>query len=652
MTTRFSPTLAGAIAITLALVASSTAQLAPRAGSVPANQSKEYILKASKKIDKLIGTEFRKKQMRPLSKATDEQYMRRAYLTAIGRIPSYEEAVSFLDDADPDKRTKLVDTLLASDGYNMHMFNWWADLLRVTDTFQNTSGAPYIKWIKDSIAENRPFNKMVHDLVGATGGGWQNGAVGYYVRDKGMLKDNMANTTRIFLGTRIECAQCHNHPFDSWSQMDFYEMAAFTEGIKGAKEGLARYLADKEDEVEGNDRELRDVARLVRYAVYDFSIADMGKGKIALPKDYKYNDGSPGEYVDAKTLAKMGKSVRGGGRKDGAGDARQDFAGWVTSTDNPRFTKVIANRIWKRVMGIGVFEPVDNFKEVTDSAAGSNPALMNYLEEIMKELNYDLKAFQKVIFNTYAFQLAPNPVQHPDRAVYHFNGRQLKRLSAEQVWDSMLTLKADGIDKRKGNGYGGGAIMFRNRPVLVGQKTMKDLYTEVMAIDSGEGVWDYVKKLRDDIKSDKGGKGKGKMMGGDSMMMSYSAGRQYGQDMRASELSSPMPNGHFLRQFGQSDREVIENASKDSDVTQVLSILNGHVEKNLSSNNGAKVFKTVQAGKTNEEKVERLFLSILSRRPTAAEKELFVAEFKMDPGSAVENGVSALLSTAEFMFIQ
>ena len=128
--------------------------------------------------------------------------------------------------------------------------------------------------------------------------------------------------------------------------------------------------------------------------------------------------------------------------------------------------------------------------------------------------------------------------------------------------------------------------------------------------------------------------------------------KKYGQEMRASELSSPMPNGHFLRQFGQSDREVIENSSTDSDVTQVLSILNGHVEKNITSNSGAKLFKVVNAGKTDGDKIDRIFLSVLSRRPSEDEKELFLNEFKMDRGSAVRNTVSALISTAEFMFIQ
>ena len=639
-----------AIVIAFFMTGSASAQLGLRPGQVPPNQSKEFQLAAARKVDKLVGTEFRRKQVRPLPKSTDAEFLRRSYLTAIGRIPSYDEAVAFLDSEKSSKRVELIDTLVGSYGYNMHMFNWWADLLRATDTFQNTSGAPYIKWIKDSIAEDKPYNKMVHELIAAKGGGWQNGAVGYYMRDKGMLKDNMANTTRIFLGTRIECAQCHNHPFDSWKQMEFYEMAAFTDGMKiGERDSFSSYLSDKEDE-EGMDRGLRDVSRLIRYAVFDFSVADAGDGSIKLPKDYKYRDGKPGERVGAKSLSGFGKSVRVSlkSKAKDAGEARLEFADWIVSPQNPRFTKVIANRMWKRVMGTGIFEPLDNFSA---GAAPSNPALMSYLEELLVDLNYDLKAFQKVLFYTYTYQLGPSPIQHPERSPYNFNGRQLKRFSAEQVWDSLLTLKVDNPDSRKGNGYSGGAIMFRNRPVLVGKKTMKDIYKEVIAIESPAAVWKYAENLHKQIKNDKGGGAKpgGKMQM--EMMMAQNA-RKYGQEMRASELSSPMPNGHFLRQFGQSDREVIENASKDSDVTQVLSILNGHVEKQITSNGSSKIFKVVNEATTDSEKIDRIFISILSRRPSAEEKELFLNEFKMNRGAAVRNAVSALISTAEFMFIQ
>ena len=176
-----------------------------------------------------------------------------------------------------------------------------------------------------------------------------------------------------------------------------------------------------------------------------------------MPKDYKYRDGDPGERVGAKSLSQFGKTVKVSTRSKSTdpGKSRQRFADWLVSPDNPRFTKVIANRIWKRVMGTGLFEPLDNFSSASEP---SNSALMSYLEELLIDLDYDLLAFQKVLYKTYSFQLSPNTIQHPERSPYHFNGRQLKRLSAEQIWDSLLTLKINGPDKRLGNGYTGDAL--------------------------------------------------------------------------------------------------------------------------------------------------------------------------------------------------
>jgi len=642
MSRRFLRFLIFAMALApLGLPGLASAQLARAAGDAP-NQAKAFQASATQQVDKLVGADFRRLKLVPPAKTTDAQFVRRTYLGIAGRIPTYEEATAFITDPAKDKRAMLIDTLLDSDGSTSHLFNWWADLLRATDSFAQTSGTPYIRWIKDSIESNKPYNKMVFELLTATGGGWEegNGAVGYYVRDKGMPLDNMANTTRIFLGTRIECAQCHNHPFDDWKQKQFYELAAFTNGLKGASEGVASQVDDQD---ESQPREVRDIARMIRYAVYDFSIADTGKGAIQLPSDYQYRDGDPGEWIGAETIfgKKVKISTRSADRK--GSESRQMFAGWLTSPDNPRFTTVIANRLFKRVMGTGLFEPVDNFSSASQP---SNPALMTYLVELMKSLDYDLKAFQRVLYNTYTYQLGANPEQVASYDPYHFNGRQLQRLSAEQIWDSLLTMDVADVDKRR-KGDHGGHIYLNGRPVLVGKKSMNQLYDEVIALKSGDEFWAYARKLSDEIKNDKGGRGG---RGGDSMMRMDGGGGNFGGKMRASELPSPMPAGHFLRQFGQSSREVIDGASTESDVTQVLSILNGEVEKNLVGNDGAHIYKQLAKGKTPEEKINILFMSILTRTPDADEMAMMLDEVKTNGNKGYKNIMSALICTSEFMF--
>ncbi|MGI9240635.1 MAG: DUF1549 domain-containing protein, partial [Verrucomicrobiales bacterium] len=240
-----------------------SAQLAPKA------KDAKYEANAAAQIDKLVANGFRSAKVTAPPVSTDEQFLRRTYLTVAGRIPTYPEAVAFLDDQSPEKRSQLVQRLLDSDGYRSHMFNWWADLLRITDEFARTNGAPYKQWMKKSIADNKPYDQIVQQLLNASGGGWEkdNGAVGYYVRDKGMPLDNMANTVRIFLGTRMECAQCHDHPIDAKiKQRDFYEIAAFTDGLRGVREDVGSMVGRNDDD---KPREVRDLGRMLRYAVYD-----------------------------------------------------------------------------------------------------------------------------------------------------------------------------------------------------------------------------------------------------------------------------------------------------------------------------------------------------------------------------------------------
>ncbi|MFT4546891.1 MAG: hypothetical protein ACI8XO_000900 [Verrucomicrobiales bacterium] len=615
----------------------SSAQLAPKA------KDANYEINAATQIDKLVANGFRSAKVTPPPPASDDQFLRRTYLTVAGRIPSYGESTAFLSDENPEKRSQLIQRLLDSDAYRSHTFNWWADLLRITDEFARTNGTPYKQWIKKAIADNKPYDKLVYELLTASGGGWEkdNGAVGYFVRDKGMPLDNMANTVRIFLGTRMECAQCHNHPNDpKVKQRDFYEISAYTDGLRGVKSKIAGQVGRGDED---KPKEVRDLGRMLRYAVYDFSIEDPKKeeANIKLPYDYdpKNGRGEPNQWIDGRTPSYLGRGgIRARIKRDST--PRETFASWVTSKDNDRFAKVIVNRLWKRTMGTGIFEPVD---DLNDKSAPPNPALLEYLATLMKDLDYDMMAFQRIILNSKTYNLGPSAQEVSANVAYHHAGRQLRRMSAEQIWDSLLTLSVDNPDKRKSSDYGN-SVYWKGKPVLVGKKTMNDVYKEVVALNSGDAFWKYTADLLKQIKADGGG-GKG-----DAMMMG--GGRNYGGMKRASELGSPMKPGHFLRQFGQSSREVIQGASTESDVTQVLSILNGHVERNLVNDSGADVFKSLAEGKSDAEKVNILFMSTLSRKATPDELQFMLAEVKANGDRGYRNVLAALLTTSEFIFVK
>jgi hypothetical protein len=193
--------------------------------AVPSRAELRNTASQTRQIDQLVDKLLAEKNLRPNAPISDAQFLRRVYLAVIGRIPTAEEARAFLDSREAAKRDRLIERLLESEGYVSNFYNYWADILRI-NTRLGRSGAAneyaYKHWVKESLRSNKPYDRMVYEMVASDGYVWENGASGYYHRDRGMPLDNMANTVRVFLGTRLECAQCHDHPFDKWKQTDFF----------------------------------------------------------------------------------------------------------------------------------------------------------------------------------------------------------------------------------------------------------------------------------------------------------------------------------------------------------------------------------------------------------------------------------------------
>ncbi|MEM7602633.1 MAG: DUF1549 domain-containing protein [Verrucomicrobiota bacterium] len=196
----------------------------------------------------------------PLS---DEQFVRRIYLDIVGRIPTYTETVSFLDDRDQNKRARLIDQLLDTEGFVSHFFNYLSDLLRIRegigmDGLNGLYAGAYADWTKDQIRQNRPWTEWVSDMLTAQGYLWDNPATGYLLTDQGMALCNLSNTFTVFAGTEITCAQCHDHPFEEVYQMDFYKMAAFFGGVNlrdGAKGEMGSAARAKHRELQNEWKE-------------------------------------------------------------------------------------------------------------------------------------------------------------------------------------------------------------------------------------------------------------------------------------------------------------------------------------------------------------------------------------------------------------
>ena len=741
-------------------------------------------LPAAGKIDAFILNHLADEQIQPNAKISDEQFLRRIYLSIIGRIPTILEANEFLNSESKDKDSRLIRKLLANDaGYTAHHYQFWADLLRIPTNIDYT--LYYREWIKEEIRKNTPYDKLVHQLVSGHGLIFENPAAAYYIRDAGMALDNMSNSVRIFLGTRLECAQCHDHPFDKWTQMDYFKMAAYTYDFDvrmgvthdsnrqqvyqdfGKRKNAAYlkatgfedfpYIHDKLkiDEwlnqpyapkyLEKNEltkEEFRKAAirgLIARKEASDFDdpvsqSVNLLYGHISnvqvrhhydkplkLPEDYQYDNGTPNEVVVPGTM--FGSEIP---QLEDQTDRKNAYADWLTSAENPRFTKVIVNRLWKRTFGHGIFEPVDN---LTDHTEISQPELLGFLEDLMKEVDYNIRNFQSILFHTQLFRRQMHGEDHSMGMKYHFAGPLLKRMSAEQIWDSITTLILPEVDTYSPNKKRTLARMARTKAIyqsLEGRPIEEVLprireagalrremrneqieYERRISNAYKQSNHEIAKKLTDELKSkirdidertrelvlvdleDK--QAVPSMMMGEAMKSSSTnsstmetnnrisqakirkapgnldpnerrrwedrerSSLRHFRDVvrqmaRAVELESPAKRGHFLRDFGQSDREVIENSSSHASVPQALYLLNSPMDIAIQNPN-AVLGGLLAALQTPEDKIEVIYRTMLTRRPTDQEMQRILAEHKKHGDEVIEDLVWALLNSRQFIFI-
>ena len=665
--------------------------------SLNAMNLRDVVFRANN-IDRFIQTEFRTHNIKQNPPSTDEQFIRRAYLDIIGRIPSYDEVTSFLDSEDTSKRRKIIDELLAHPGYISHNYNYWADILRLRTNEREGDGGAYIEWVKQAIRENRPYNFFVQQLLTASGYPWDNPAVGYYIRDTGTPLDNMSNTIQVFLGTRLVCAQCHDHPFEDWTQMEYYQMAAYTYGVETRlrPENLegARKLVRKA--AGGNRERERSMGRAIRDLFEPITFGAMEtKRPLRLPATYQYDDAKPRATITPGPVFRQEVSF---GKDE---TPREAYVRWMTSPENDLFVKVIANRIWKKVMGHGLFEPVDDLKKDTQE---SHPKLMGYLMELMREVNFDLKQYERILYNTPTYHRQVSTADHVKGEPYYFAGPLLRRMTAEQLWDSLLSMTIQDSDER---------ILRDREEIRVDQRKQQADYmlalTPEQIIDLASQIADIETKYADQrnelrrqmAAASAAGDNKRidqlenqrrilernarnearsaqrqiqKGLSEDAMMAMDMEGKQTANAktevemdprwkgfpkslVRAAELPSPAPNGHFLRMFGQSDRDTIENASVQPTVPQALSLLNGPMFKELMKSNSV-LMKHLATKDSAEDKLDVIFLTLLSRMPTLGEKNLMLQEInRYDEdsnglGKGYKNVIVALMNTRQYAFIR
>ena len=365
-------------------------------------------------VDAFVAAKLKKLRITPSEVCSDGVFVRRVYIDVVGLPPTPAEFEAFVGSSDPDKRAKLIDELLGRKEFVEIWVGKWAELLQIRSNVNNIVNYKamflYYNWLVEKIAKDTPMDVMVRELLGANGGSFKNPATNFYMSAPETLALS-ENVAQVFMGMRVQCAQCHNHPFDRWTQNDYYGFAAFFSQI-GRKPG--------ED--------------------YRETIVFTSGG---------------GEVVHPVGGVPMKPKFLGGATPDTAGkDRRVILAGWLASPDNPWFASSFANRVWAHFTGVGIVEPVDDFRV---SNPASNPELLEELGKRFTASKYNLKQLVRDVCNSKTYQRSThrNPTNESDER--NFAHAQIRRIKAETLLDSISAV-TETKDKFQGLPVGARAV--------------------------------------------------------------------------------------------------------------------------------------------------------------------------------------------------
>jgi Protein of unknown function (DUF1549)/Protein of unknown function (DUF1553) len=373
-------------------------------------------LAANNYIDGLMDQKFKKLRIQPSVVCSDEEFLRRVTLDITGALPTVEEYYAFTQDTDAKKRDKLVDDLLSRKEFVELWVMKWAELLQIRTTRQITTKPMlrYYNWLQERVASNMPMDQMVQELLGASGGTFANAATNYYQAESDPKKV-AENVAQVFMGMRMQCAQCHNHPFDRWTMDDYYSFAAFFSQI-GRKRG-----EDPREQI----------------------IFNRGSGEVKHP-------------IGNRTMA---PKFLGGEVPDVKGkDRRVVMAQWMASADNPYFATNLANIVWNHFFGKGIINEVD---DVRVSNPPVNPELITTLGDKFTEYNYDFKKLVRDICTSRTYQLSTQTNETNKSDTRNFSHANIRRLRAEVLLDA-ITQVTDTKNKFPGLPTGARAVQIAN----------------------------------------------------------------------------------------------------------------------------------------------------------------------------------------------
>ncbi|MFM8274672.1 MAG: DUF1549 domain-containing protein [Gemmata sp.] len=373
----------------------------PRAG-----EQIKFDFKEQTAVDKQTAKKWKELNIAPSDLCSDEVFIRRVYLDVTGTLPDAKDVLTFLDDKDPAKRDKLVDRLVETPEYAYYFANKWADILRVKRRNQANRAYgtfAFHTWIREAVANDKPYDEFARDIICAIGDESKSPPTVWYKEVK-TPENFVDDVSQVFLGQRLACAQCHHHPYEKWSQDDYWGVAAFF--------GRVGFKAINKPGVSNQNQQGQPQILFVKTT-----------GNV---QNKRTGSTSPMKALDADPMTATTDE-----------DPRSKFADWMTSPKNPFFAKTVANRYWAHFFGRGIVDPLDDMR-VTNPP--SNPELLDALAQTLIDNKYSLKSLVKTICKSRTYQLAAEPNEFNKGDKQSFARYYPKRLQAEVLFDAVAKL--------------------------------------------------------------------------------------------------------------------------------------------------------------------------------------------------------------------
>ena len=508
---------------------------------------------STKHLDRHINAVLKKKNIQPSRIAEDTEFLRRVHLDLTGKIPAPEDVLDFLKDGSPNKRQKKIDQLLGSAPYIDYWTRLWVNWLigRRGDNDDRRIGLT--DWVQGALTKNMPYNQFVQELIAADGELKDNGAGNYIMRYERSPAVLTSHSSRLFLGLPMQCAECHDHKTEVWSQKDYYGIAAFFNGIESEQKGYIETM-----DMAGNEK------RMENFLITNEPRKSMWVERMDAEVSARFLDGT--EYKGSLT------------------QRREALAQWMTDQSNPYFSRAIVNRVWKHFMGRAFVEPIDGFGEEN---LPTNSELLDWLAEDLVIHDYDLQHLMRTILNSETYQRTSETNKSNKDDEYYYSHAYVKPLSAEQFFYSLL--QATGFERLQ-------------------QMKMK---------------------------------GSNRLGGEDRMGMLRDLERKKREHLEK-----------FLFLLDNGEMEEIE--AFNGTVPQALMMINGNMVNDSASHGerGSFVNYILEKWREPVDRIEYLYLNILSRLPTAKEKTYFQRYMERslyrNKDLAYEDLYWVLLNSAEF----